>query len=177
MIAIVVILIISFTINYLFGTFNPFYVVVSESMVPNLNIGDLLVVDHNYSYNNLKVGDIIVFNMPGVNSKGQHLTIVHRVADIIILPTALGGGSVISNSRDHSGGNYNIIKIIRTKGDANPSSIRMLDYPIRQQNYIGKVVSVVSKVGLATMAIRPPINYIIIGAIIMVAVYYIRRER
>jgi signal peptidase len=53
----------------------------------------------------------------------------------------------------------------------------MLDYPIRQQNYIGKVVSVVSKVGLATMAIRPPINYIIIGAIIMVAVYYIRRER
>jgi signal peptidase I len=97
-------------------------------MVPNLNIGDLLVVDHNYNYNNLKVGDIIVFNTPGVNDKGQLLTIVHRVADIITLPNVLGSnGGVISNSKGHNVSSYNIIKIIRTKGDANPSSVRLLD--------------------------------------------------
>jgi signal peptidase I len=174
---VVVILVISFTINFLFGTLNPFYVVVSGSMIPNLNIGDLLVIDHNYSYNNLKVGDIIVFNTPGVNNKGQHLTVVHRAADIITLPNVLGGGGggVASNSKGHSGSSDSIVKIIRTKGDANPSSIRLLDYPIRQQNYIGKVVYVVPKVGLVTMAIRPPINYIIIGSIVIASVYYIRR--
>ena len=67
---VVVILVISFTIHFLFGTINPFYVVVSGSMIPNLNIGDLLAIDHNYNYNSLKVGDIIVFNTPGVNNKG-----------------------------------------------------------------------------------------------------------
>jgi signal peptidase I len=173
MVIVVVILVIGFTINFLFGTINPFYVVVSGSMIPNLNIGDLLVIDHNYNYNNLKVGDIIVFNTPGVNNKGQHLTIVHRVAEIITVPSIERGGS----NNDQNNDNHNsIIKIIRTKGDANPGSIRLLDYPIRQQNYIGKVVHVIPKVGLVTMVIRPPLNYIIIGAIVIVIAYYIRRQ-
>jgi signal peptidase I len=171
---VVVILVIGFTINFLFGTINPFYVVVSGSMIPNLNIGDLLVIDHNYNYNNLKVGDVIVFNTPGVNDKGQHLTIVHRVAEIITVPSIERGGS--NNDQNNDNHNNNIIKIIRTKGDANPGSIRLLDYPIRQQNYIGKVVYVIPKVGLVTMVIRPPINYIIIGAIVIVIVYFIRRQ-
>jgi len=169
---VVVILVIGFTIHFLFGTINPFYVVASGSMIPNLNIGDLLVIDHNYSYDNLKVGDIIVFNTPGVNNKGQHLTIVHRVAEIITVPTIKRG----SGGRSDQNNSNNIINIIRTKGDANPGSIRLLDYPIRQQNYIGKVVYVIPKVGLVTMVIRPPINYIMIGAIIIVIVYYIRRQ-
>ena len=168
---VVIILVISFTIHFLFGTINPFYVVVSESMIPNLNIGDLLVIDHNYSYNSLRVVDIIVFNTPGVNDKGQHLTIVHRVAEIITVPTIKRGSGGSSDQKSN-----NIINIIRTKGDANPGSIRLLDYPIRQQNYIGKVVYVIPKVGLVIMVIRPPINYIIIGAIIIVIVYYIRRQ-
>jgi signal peptidase len=168
---VVVILVISFTIHFLFGTINPFYVVVSGSMIPNLNIGDLLVIDHNYSYNNLKVGDIIVFNTPGVNNKGQHLTIVHRVAEIITVPTIKRGSGGSSDQN-----NNNIIKIIRTKGDANAGSIRLLDYPIRQQNYIGKVVYVIPKVGLVTMVIRPLIKFIIIGAIIIAIVYFIRRQ-
>ena len=173
---VVIILVISFTIHFLFGTINPFYVVVSESMIPNLNIGDLLVIDHNYSYNSLRVGDIIVFNTPGVNNKGQHLTIVHRVAEIITVPT-IGIGRTGSSDQNNNNNNNNNIKIIRTKGDANPASIRLLDYPIRQQNYIGKVLYVIPKVGLVTMVIRPPINYIMIGAIIIGIIYYIRRHR
>lgn len=173
---VVVILVISFTIHFLFGTINPFYVVVSGSMIPNLNIGDLLAIDHNYNYNSLKVGDIIVFNTPGVNNKGQHLTIVHRVAEIITVPTIKRDSGGSSDQNNNNNNNNKIIKIIRTKGDANPGSIRLLDYPIRQQNYIGKVVYVIPKVGLVTMVIRPPINYIIIGAIIIGIVYYIRRQ-
>ena len=175
---VVIILVISFTIHFLFGTINPFYVVVSESMIPNLNIGDLLVIDHNYSYNSLRVGDIIVFNTPGVNNKGQHLTIVHRVAEIITVPTIGIGSGTGSSDQNNNNNNNNNIKIIRTKGDANPASIRLLDYPIRQQNYIGKVLYVIPKVGLVTMVIRPPINYIMIGAITIIGIiYYIRRHR
>ena len=99
------------------------------------------------------------------------MTIVHRVAEIITVPTIKRGSGGSSDQN-----NNNIIKIIRTKGDANAGSIRLLDYPIRQQNYIGKVVYVIPKVGLVTMVIRPPINYIIIGAIIIGIVYYIRRQ-
>ena len=36
--------IIWFGIRYAFGSNNPFYVVASESMVPKLNVGDLLMV-------------------------------------------------------------------------------------------------------------------------------------
>jgi signal peptidase len=58
-------------IRFVFGVNNPFYVVASDSMVPKLKVGDLLLVQHASasspsSFNNLKVGDIIVFKSPGV---------------------------------------------------------------------------------------------------------------
>ena len=42
-----------------FGSFNPFYVVVSGSMVPKINIGDIVIIKNNSfetSFNNLRVG-------------------------------------------------------------------------------------------------------------------------
>jgi hypothetical protein len=77
-------------------------------------------------------------------------TIVHRVAEIIQI-------------YDTSNNNKSSSRIIRTKGDANPSSIPGIDYPIREQDYIGKVVYVIPSVGLITKAFRPPVNYIIIS--------------
>jgi signal peptidase I len=140
------------------------YIVTSKSMVPNLNIGDLLIIkeqQHNntlnsYSFSNLKVGDIIIFKTPCVNVTGRHETVVHRVAEIK--------------------GDDQANRIIRTKGDANPASVPLLDYPIRESNYIGKVVYVIPKVGLITQVLRPPINYIVIGGIIITMVYYLRKE-
>ena len=65
---------------------NPFYVVASGSMVPVLNVNDLIVVwgkDSKTSFNNAKVNDIIVFRAfapdPG---ETEHKTIVHRVVKI-----------------------------------------------------------------------------------------------
>jgi signal peptidase len=159
---------------------NPFYVVSSDSMIPNLNINDLLVIidggssnddDNGYSshsFYNLKVGDIIVFKAPeeGDQDDRRTTTIVHRVAEII-------------QTDDKSNNNKSSIsRIIRTKGDANPSSIPGIDYPVREQDYIGKVVYVIPSVGLITKVFRPPVNYIIISVTLTILLFlYIKKGK
>jgi len=123
-----------------FGTENPFYVVSSGSMIPNLNVFDVIVVQGNAPFDHIKVGDIIVFNRPN----GHDRVIVHRVAEIL--------------QKDPL--------VIRTKGDANPGSIPGTDFPITKQDYIGKVEYVIPQIGYVTRILTPPINYIIIAVII-----------
>lgn len=123
-----------------FGTENPFYVVSSGSMIPNLNIFDVIVVQGNVVFDHVKVGDIIVFNRPN----GHDKVIVHRVAEIL--------------NKDPL--------VIRTKGDANPGSIPGTDFPITKEDYIGKVVYVIPQIGYVTRILTPPINYIIIAVIV-----------
>ncbi len=123
-----------------FGTENPFYVVSSGSMIPNLEIFDVIVVQGHVNFDQLKVGDIIVFNRPD----GHDKVIVHRVAEIL--------------NKDPL--------VIRTKGDANPGSIPGTDFPITKNDYIGKVVYVIPQIGYVTRILTPPINYIIIAVIV-----------
>ena len=123
-----------------FGTHNPFYVVASGSMIPALEVHDLLVISAHENFNMLELGDIIVFNRPSDNDR----VIVHRVNAIL--------------SEDP--------RTIRTKGDANPAPIPGTDFPIAEDNYLGKVVHVIPQVGLLPKMIQPPINYIIIAGII-----------
>jgi signal peptidase len=138
-------------ILFSFGS-NPFYVVSSGSMEPHLQINDVLIVRDGGSWGELKVDDIIVFNRPDGGDK----VIVHRIIDI---------------DEDSDG------KItIRTKGDANPSSIPGTDYPIRENNYIGKVIFVVPGIGVMAEVIRPPINFVII-AIILAILFFNRLGR
>jgi signal peptidase I len=92
----------------------------SNSMAPALHYHYKILVDILFPFERLKVGDIIAFKTFGTNSTGQHETVIHRIAQ-----------EVIDSHGD---------RIIRTKGDANNASIPSLDYPIFQQNYIGKVV-------------------------------------
>ena len=139
--------IIWFGLRFVFDTGNPFYVVSSGSMVPNLNVNDILVVRDGNSFQDLKVGDIIVFDRPD----GADRVIVHRVAEIF----------------DDSEGNH---QIIRTKGDANDGSIPGTDFPIREDDYIGKVAYVIPGAGVVTKILSPPVNYIIIAAIIALMV-------
>lgn len=123
-----------------FGTENPFYVVSSGSMIPNLNIFDVIIVNGNVPFDHIKIGDIIVFNRP----TGHDKVIVHRVAEIL--------------NKDPL--------IIRTKGDANPGSIPGTDFPIAKGDYIGKVVYVIPQIGYVTRILTPPINYVIIAVIV-----------
>lgn len=139
-IVVIGVLIIWMGLRVVFGTDNPFYVVSSGSMIPELQVFDVLVVQGNDPFESVKVGDVIVFDRPS----GQDRVIVHRVAAI--------------TSEDPL--------TLRTKGDANPTSIPGTDFPITEEEYIGKVQYVIPQVGYITRVLTPPINYIIIAIII-----------
>ena len=130
-------------IYFVFGA-NPFYVVSSGSMEPVLKVNDVLIVRDGGAWQDLTIGDIIVFNRP----EGGDRVIVHRIVDI---------------DMDADGE-----RIVRTQGDANPASIPGTDYPIRQDDYIGKVIYVVPGIGVITKVISPPVNYIIIAIILAI---------
>jgi signal peptidase len=147
-IAIIVIgvVLIWFAVKVVFNVDNPFYVVSSGSMIPVLNVGDILIVKDGNTFNSLKVGDIIVFNRP----QGGDRVIVHRIIEI----------------SDRFGE-----KVIVTKGDANDGIIPGTDFPIREKDYIGTVAYTVPKVGLVLKYLNPPVNYIIIVGIIGILIY------
>ncbi len=138
------VLVIWIGLQVVFGTQNPFYVVASGSMVPVLQVYDVLVVQGHVPFEDIEVGDIIVFNRPS----GHDRVIVHRVASII----------------------DDDPKTIRTKGDANPASIPGTDFPITKEEYIGKVEYVIPQIGYVTQLLKPPINYIIIVIVIGIMV-------
>ena len=135
-----------------FGTQNPFYVVASGSMIPILEVYDVLIVSGHVSFEEIEVGDIIVFNRPSDHNR----VIVHRVASIM---------------EDDP-------KTIRTKGDANPASIPGTDFPITNEEYIGKVAYTLPQVGYVTQLLKPPINYVIIAIVIgiMVVKQFIKKK-
>ena len=135
-----------FAVKVVFNVDNPFYVVSSGSMIPVLNVGDILIVKDGNTFNSLKVGDIIVFNRP----QGGDRVIVHRIIEV----------------SDRFGE-----KVIVTKGDANDGIIPGTDFPIREKDYIGSVAYTVPKVGLVLKYLNPPVNYIIIAGIIGILIY------
>jgi signal peptidase I len=149
-----------FSIHTIFGSINPFYVVVSGSMIPTINIGDIVIIKNNSfdtSFNNLKSGDIIVFRAAEAKTEdGKPKVIVHRISDI---------------------GTFFEKKVVKTKGDANPYSIPGVDFPIFMENYVGKVVYVIPKIGTISMIITPPINYVIMAIIIGLLIYSIRPKK
>ncbi|MFQ5476337.1 MAG: signal peptidase I [Nitrosopumilus sp.] len=127
-----------------FGTQNPFYVVASGSMIPELEVYDVLIVQGHEPFEDIEIGDIIVFDRPSDHNR----VIVHRVVSIL---------------DDEP-------KTVRTKGDANPASIPGTDFPITQEEYIGKVVYTLPQVGYVTQLLKPPINYIIIAIVVGVMI-------
>ena len=127
-----------------FGAQNPFYVVSSGSMYPELAMHDIIVISGHTLFEDVKIGDIIVFDRP----KDHDRVIVHRVV------------AVVDDDP----------KTLRTKGDNNQRSIVGTDYPITEKEYIGTVVHVVPQVGFITQILQPPINYIIIAVIIGIMV-------
>ena len=127
-----------------FGAQNPIYVVSSGSMYPELAMHDIIVISGHIQFEDVKIGDIIVFDRP----KDHDKVIVHRVVAVV---------------DDNP-------KTLRTKGDNNQNSIVGTDYPITKEEYIGTVVHVIPQVGFITKILQPPINYIIIAVIIGVMI-------
>ena len=127
-----------------FGAQNPIYVVSSGSMYPELAMHDIIVISGHIPFEDVKIGDIIVFDRP----KDHDKVIVHRVVAVV---------------DDNP-------KTLRTKGDNNQNSMVGTDYPITKEEYIGTVVHVIPQVGFITKILQPPINYIIIAVIIGVMI-------
>ena len=127
-----------------FGTENPFYVVASGSMVPELQVYDVLVVQGHVPFEEIQIGDIIVFDRPS----GHDRVIVHRVVSI-------------TNDDPLT---------LRTKGDNNVASIPGTDFPITEKEYIGKVEFQIPQIGYVTQVLKPPTNYILIVLVIGVMI-------
>jgi len=123
-----------------FGAQNPFYVVSSGSMYPELAMHDIIVISGHALFEDVKIGDIIVFDRP----KDHDKVIVHRVVAVVDDDPLT----------------------LRTKGDNNQNSIVGTDYPITEEEYKGTVIHVIPQVGYITKILQPPINYIIIAVII-----------
>ena len=109
-------------------------------MYPQLAMYDIIVVSGHAQFDDVTIGDVIVFDRP----KDEAKVIVHRV---------------VAKVGDDP-------KVLRTKGDNNQDSIPGTDYPITEENYLGTVVYVIPQVGFITKILQPPINYIIIAVII-----------
>ena len=119
-----------------FGTENPFYVVASGSMVPELQVYDVLIVQGHVSIEDIQIGDIIVFDRPS----GHDRVIVHRVVSI---------------TDDDP-------RTLRTKGDNNVASITGTDFPITEREYIGKVEFKIPQIGYVTQVLKPLLNILLI---------------
>ncbi|WP_366523049.1 signal peptidase I [Nitrosopumilus sp.] len=139
----------------LFETSTSFYVVASDSMNPTMEVYDLAIISDAVAFDKIEVGDIIVFDRPSDHNR----VIVHRVASII----------------------DDDPKTIRTQGDANPGSIPGTDFPITEEEYIGKVSYVLPQLGYVTQILKPPVNNIInviqLGILLIPVILHVRYKK
>ncbi|MCH9657666.1 signal peptidase I [archaeon] len=128
------------------------FVIASDSMDPELMINDVVMVDEEYPFEQIKMGDIIVFNRPSDHDR----VIAHRVVTIL----------------------DDDPKTLKTKGDANTTSIQGTDFPVTEKEYIGKIVNVIPQLGEITNMLKPPTNYLILlislGILIIPVMLHIR---
>jgi signal peptidase len=110
------------------GTSSPLVVVESTSMIPSLNIGDLLILKA-YSPGDISVGDIVVYN-----AAWHDKPIVHRVIEIQIV-----------------GDEYRFF----TKGDNN--TMQDLGYRL-YGDIVGVVVFVIPLIGYVTLFLHTTIG-------------------
>jgi signal peptidase len=121
---------------------SPVYVVVSKSMVPTLQIGDL-VITQNVPFSSIHVGQVIIYVRPLGNGECAGLTIVHRVV-------AITSGGLMTQGDDRA-----------TNPNTDPWD------PVPAQCVRGVVVLAVPYIGLISMLIPYPWNYALVGLILI----------
>ena len=128
------------------------FLIASGSMIPALEVFDVVGIDENYLFEKINIGDIIVFTRPSDNDR----IIVHRVVSIL----------------------DDDPKTIKTKGDANRASFSGTDFPITEKEYIGKVDYVIPQIGYVTQLLKPPVNYIVnviqLGILILPVILHVK---
>jgi signal peptidase I len=117
------------------------------SMLPTLEVGDLVVV-HSVPYSSIQVGDVIVFDKPdpsGVCTSASEV-IVHRVVNKTSSGLITQGDDRLTNP---------------SPDETNPSWP-----PVPAACVKGVVVVAVPYLGRITEAFPPPYNYILVAAIL-----------
>jgi signal peptidase len=127
---------------------SPLYVVVSKSMVPTLQVGDLVITER-VPFSSIHVGQVIVYEQPtasGICPNPIGLTIVHRVVNV----TSSG---------------------LITQGDdrvSNPTPDEPYHWPpVPSECVKGVVVLAVPYLGLISMLIAYPWNYALVALILL----------
>ncbi len=124
---------------------SPVYVVVSKSMVPTLEIGDL-VIAQSVPFSGIHVGQVIIYVQPDGLGGCAGLTIVHRVV-------AITGEGLITQGDDRA---------------TNPRPDEPYEWPPVPANCVkGVVVLAVPYLGLVSMVIPYPWNYALVGLILL----------
>lgn len=127
------------------GSTSPIVVVLSESMEPGFQRGDILFL--HMGKGPIRAGEIVVFNVDG-----RDIPIVHRVIKV-------------HEQKDN--GEVDVL----TKGDKNPRDDRGLYAPgqlwLRQDHIMGRAVGFVPYFGWATIIMndKPVVKYVLIGAV------------
>jgi signal peptidase len=128
---------------------SPVYVVVSKSMVPTLQVGDL-VLARSIPFDSIHVGQIIIYQRPtpeGTCPNPGGEIIVHRVVGI----TTTGG--LITQGDDR---------------DTNPIPDEPYGWPPLPASCVkGVVFLAIPYLGLISMTIVYPYNYVLIAAILL----------
>ena len=104
--------------QYSHNSSDEIWLVASDSMSPLLTMGDVVAVEKNVTFENVRIGNIVVFKEP-VPSEEESNAIISRVIEILTDP--------------HRNA------VLLTKGDANSGSIPGIDFPIYKNNFIGLV--------------------------------------
>ena len=127
------------------GTANPLVVVESESMLPTLQIGHLLVLQAR-APDQIQVGDIIVFN-----ASYHTKPIVHRIVEI---------ESIVIEPENTTAGTPEITEFhYYTQGDNNDRR----DPMHRQyEDIVGVVVFAIPYIGHVTLFLHQPLGFVIV---------------
>jgi signal peptidase I len=137
----------AFLLNSRVGGIQVYDVYPTGSMTPTLDIGDLVVV-HSVSYDSLQIGDVIVYRPPIAGGGCQAEDIVHRIVNITSEGLITQGDNRASNS--------------------NPIPDEPYEWPpVTPECVEGMVVVALPFLGLITKAFPPPLNYILVAAIVL----------
>jgi signal peptidase len=129
------------------GAESPLMVVSSQSMVPTLNVGDIILV-RGVDPQTVTVGTIIIFHSPAY----YEMPIVHRVIAV-----------------DNEGNTV----YFETKGDNNPGPD---GWRVPSQNLMGVYVAKIPYVGLLSLELRGPLGIMLIILLIALIIAIEYRE-
>jgi signal peptidase len=139
----------TFVLRQTLGTENPMMVVISQSMVPTLGVGDFIFIQAIEDFEQVQAGpppegDILVFTRPSFENE----YIVHRAID-----------------RTKNGDDWLYI----TKGDNNdfPDGV-----PVPQYNVIGKVINRLPIIGYFSLFIKTMKGFLLVAFYMVLSFFY-----